>query len=135
MQCRYLNRVHAGVQSLREQTEGGPICLLAHSAGGWLARVYLLGFGTEGIDRLVTLGSPHQPPPKVCLACQLCGLFMKSSFACWPMARVYLLGFGTEGIDRLVTLGSPHQRPPKARLSRAVWSNLATGRECRIGAF
>ena len=38
--------------------------LLAHSAGGWLARVYLLGFGTAGIDRLVTLGSPHQPPPK-----------------------------------------------------------------------
>jgi hypothetical protein len=28
-----------------------------------MARVYLLGFGTEGIDRLVTLGSPHTPPP------------------------------------------------------------------------
>ena len=45
MQCRYLNCVHAGVRSLREQTDAGPICLLTHSAGGWLARIYLLGFG------------------------------------------------------------------------------------------
>lgn len=41
------------------------------SVGGWLARVYLLAFGTKGVDRLVTLGSPHQPPPKVStLACE-----------------------------------------------------------------
>ena len=26
----------------------------------------LQGFGTEQVDRLVTLGSPHQAPPKVC---------------------------------------------------------------------
>ena len=64
-QCRYLNRVDACVKDLQRQTRGGPVSLLAHSAGGWLARVYLLGFGTAGIDRLVTLGSPHQPPPKV----------------------------------------------------------------------
>jgi hypothetical protein len=32
-------------------------------AGGWLGRVYLLDFGTAGIDRYVTLGSPHAPPP------------------------------------------------------------------------
>lgn len=33
-------------------------------AGGWLGRVYLLDFGTEGVDRFVSLGSPHQPPPE-----------------------------------------------------------------------
>jgi hypothetical protein len=32
-------------------------------AGGWLGRVYMLDFGTAGIDRFVTLGSPHNPPP------------------------------------------------------------------------
>ncbi len=32
-------------------------------AGGWLGRVYMLDFGTKGIDRYVTLGSPHAPPP------------------------------------------------------------------------
>ena len=40
--------------------------MLAHSAGGWLSRVHLLSKGTAGIDRLVTIGSPHSPPPQVC---------------------------------------------------------------------
>lgn len=39
--CRYLERVDAAVHAAKERTEG-PITLLAHSAGGWLARVYLL---------------------------------------------------------------------------------------------
>ncbi|KAF5827796.1 hypothetical protein DUNSADRAFT_18711 [Dunaliella salina] len=38
--------------------------MLTHSAGGWLGRVYMLDFGAEGIDHFVSLGSPHQPPPK-----------------------------------------------------------------------
>ncbi|CAL8463623.1 g3157 [Coccomyxa elongata] len=59
----YLERVDAAVKSAQEASDG-PVTLLAHSAGGWLARVYLLGYGTRGIDRLVTLGSPHQAPPK-----------------------------------------------------------------------
>ncbi|CAK0738527.1 hypothetical protein CVIRNUC_001055 [Coccomyxa viridis] len=59
----YLNKVDAAVTAARQATDG-PITILAHSAGGWLSRVYLLGFGTEQIDRLVTLGSPHQAPPK-----------------------------------------------------------------------
>lgn len=56
----------AGLKSVTEETDGGPVALLAHSAGGWLARVYLLGYGPQGvIDKLLTLGSPHLPPPKV----------------------------------------------------------------------
>jgi hypothetical protein len=38
--------------------------MLCHSAGGWLARLYLQDFGTAGFDRLVSLGSPHRPPPE-----------------------------------------------------------------------
>jgi hypothetical protein len=41
-------------------------CLLSPvpvQAGGWLGRVYMLDFGTASIDRFVTLGSPHNPPP------------------------------------------------------------------------
>ncbi|GFH08996.1 uncharacterized protein HaLaN_04052 [Haematococcus lacustris] len=34
-------------------------------AGGWLGRVYLKEFGTSGVDRFVSLGSPHQAPPTV----------------------------------------------------------------------
>lgn len=33
-------------------------------AGGWLGRLYLKDFGTTGIDRFVSLGSPHLPPPE-----------------------------------------------------------------------
>ena len=63
--CRYLNRIEAAVNGLKRETDGAPVTLLAHSAGGWLGRLYLLGFGTAGIDRLVSIGSPHQPPPQV----------------------------------------------------------------------
>lgn len=38
-------------------------CPALLQAGGWLGRVYMLDFGTTGIDRYVTLGSPHAPPP------------------------------------------------------------------------
>ena len=63
---RYLNRVDDALKSTSEQTGGGPVTLLAHSAGGWLGRVYLLGFGTQDrVDKFVTLGSPHLPPLKV----------------------------------------------------------------------
>lgn len=62
---RYLKLVGEAVDRAKQATDGAPVTLLAHSAGGWLSRLYLLNFGTLGIDRLVTLGSPHQPPPKV----------------------------------------------------------------------
>ena len=65
--CRYLKKVEASVAEVKERVaDGSPITLLAHSAGGWLARVYLLGYGTADIDRLITVGSPHLPPPDVC---------------------------------------------------------------------
>lgn len=63
--CRYLKRIDDAVNSVKTQTDGAPVTLLAHSAGGWLSRVYLLSKGTTGIDRLVTIGSPHSPPPQV----------------------------------------------------------------------
>lgn len=58
----YLSRVNDTVSKVREENEG-PVTILAHSAGGWLGRLYLLDFGFRGIDRFVSLGSPHTPPP------------------------------------------------------------------------
>ena len=65
-------------EEVGESSGGGPVTLLAHSAGGWLARVYLLAKGTQTVDRLVTLGSPHQPPPTVT---HFSGLSMTISFS------------------------------------------------------
>eukprot|EP00775_Hariotina_reticulata_P011612 gene11612-11756_t len=59
----YLDRVTAAVQDLKRQVDGAPITMLCHSAGGWLGRVWMLDFGPTGIDRYITLGSPHAPPP------------------------------------------------------------------------
>eukprot|EP00798_Chlamydomonas_sp_ICE-L_P010647 gene10647-12327_t len=51
------------MKELRAEIGDGPITMLTHSAGGWLGRLYLRDFGTEGVDRFVSLGSPHRPPP------------------------------------------------------------------------
>jgi len=40
------------------------VVLLAHSAGGWLGRVWMHnGKNAERVRRFVSLGSPHRPPP------------------------------------------------------------------------
>ncbi|CAN0830036.1 hypothetical protein LINGRAHAP2_LOCUS1290 [Linum grandiflorum] len=43
---------------------GGKLSLIGHSAGGWLARVYMEEFGVSDIALLLTLGTPHLPPPR-----------------------------------------------------------------------
>nr|XP_043610056.1 uncharacterized protein LOC122581825 isoform X2 [Erigeron canadensis] len=43
---------------------GGSLSIIGHSAGGWLARVYMEEFTQANISLLLTLGSPLQPPPK-----------------------------------------------------------------------
>lgn len=60
----YMQRISSALADVERQIgAGAPITLLAHSAGGWLSRVYLLEAGVGPVDRVVTLGSPHNPPP------------------------------------------------------------------------
>ncbi len=59
----YLEKIAAAVEDAKRATDGAPVTLLAHSAGGWLGRVYMKDFDRTGIDRMVSLGSPHLPPP------------------------------------------------------------------------
>ncbi|XP_021283482.1 uncharacterized protein LOC110415992 isoform X1 [Herrania umbratica] len=60
----YLKRVDDAVQEAKELAQGGTLSLIGHSAGGWLARVYMEEFGLSHISLLLTLGTPHLPPPK-----------------------------------------------------------------------
>ncbi|KAA8520327.1 hypothetical protein F0562_014583 [Nyssa sinensis] len=60
----YLERVDEAVREAKELTQDGTLSLIGHSAGGWLARVYMEEFGFSHISLLLTLGSPHLPPPK-----------------------------------------------------------------------
>ncbi|KAI4356174.1 hypothetical protein L6164_000218 [Bauhinia variegata] len=60
----YLKRLHDAVQEAKELAQGKTLSLIGHSAGGWLARVYMEEYGFSHISLLLTLGTPHLPPPK-----------------------------------------------------------------------
>ncbi|MED6208948.1 hypothetical protein PIB30_049843 [Stylosanthes scabra] len=63
----YLKRVDDAVQQAKDLSQGqdASISLIGHSAGGWLARLYLEEFElSKHVSLLLTLGTPHSPPPK-----------------------------------------------------------------------
>ncbi|XP_051146474.1 uncharacterized protein LOC127262032 [Andrographis paniculata] len=60
----YLKRVEAAVNEAKELAQGSTLSLVGHSAGGWLARVYMQEFGISDVSLLLTLGTPHLAPPK-----------------------------------------------------------------------
>ncbi|GLT36456.1 hypothetical protein SLA2020_108310 [Shorea laevis] len=60
----YLKRVDDAVEEAKKLADGGTLSLIGHSAGGWLARVYMEEFGFSDISLLLTLGTPHLPPPE-----------------------------------------------------------------------
>jgi pimeloyl-ACP methyl ester carboxylesterase len=64
----YYEAIDKGVSQLQDKYPGKKIQLLAHSIGGWIARAYL-GQLTDvarnaTFSALVTLGTPHKPPPE-----------------------------------------------------------------------
>ncbi|CAN8255998.1 unnamed protein product [Cochlearia groenlandica] len=60
----YLKRIDDAVREANELAQGQRLSLIGHSAGGWLARVYMEEYGTNDISLLLTLGTPHLPPPR-----------------------------------------------------------------------
>ncbi|KAL5770158.1 hypothetical protein ACOSP7_014312 [Xanthoceras sorbifolium] len=60
----YFKRVDQAIREAKQLSQGGSLSLIGHSAGGWLARVYMEQFGFSHIALLLTLGTPHLPPPK-----------------------------------------------------------------------
>ncbi|KAH7387755.1 hypothetical protein KP509_16G039500 [Ceratopteris richardii] len=61
----YFERIKVAISTAKQQVEGDmKVSLVGHSAGGWLARVYMAEFGIDDIAVLVSLGTPHLPPPK-----------------------------------------------------------------------
>ncbi|PON56664.1 GPI inositol-deacylase PGAP1-like [Parasponia andersonii] len=61
----YLKRVDDAVQEAKDLSQSATtLSLIGHSAGGWLARLYMEEFGLSHISLLLTLGTPHLPPPK-----------------------------------------------------------------------
>eukprot|EP00250_Pteridium_aquilinum_P002181 c1237_g1_i1 orf=389-1435(-) len=60
----YFERMKAAIAAAKEETGGNSkVSLVGHSAGGWLARVYMSEFGISDVAMLLSLGTPHLPPP------------------------------------------------------------------------
>ena len=60
----YLSRIADAVKEAKERSGAAKVTLCAHSAGGWMARVYLKDFGVDDVAALVSLGSPLNAVPK-----------------------------------------------------------------------
>ena len=60
----YLSRIADAVKEAKETSGASRVTIVAHSAGGWMARVYLKDFGVEDVAGLVSLGSPLNAVPK-----------------------------------------------------------------------
>ena len=57
-----MSRIDSAIKEAKQQTGAEKVSLVAHSAGGWMSRVYMLEYGTGSIAQL---RSPHNPPPEV----------------------------------------------------------------------
>lgn len=61
----YFERMKDAIATAKEEMGGDVrVSLIGHSAGGWLARVYMSEFGINDVAMLLSLGTPHLPPPK-----------------------------------------------------------------------
>jgi len=66
---RYAPIIEETVAELCRQTGSNKVTLVGHSMGGLAIRAWLRACGTERVDRIITLGTPHQgtridPHPK-----------------------------------------------------------------------
>ena len=52
--------VREGIDRLRARTGAPRVALVCHSMGGLATRACVRDFGMEGVERVVTIGSPHQ---------------------------------------------------------------------------
>ena len=60
----YLSRIADAVTEAKAKSGSDRVALVAHSAGGWMSRVYMQDFGVDDIRCVVTLGSPLNAVPK-----------------------------------------------------------------------
>mmetsp|Transcript_19475 Transcript_19475/g.31529 ORF Transcript_19475/g.31529 Transcript_19475/m.31529 type:complete len:289 (+) Transcript_19475:999-1865(+) len=60
----YLERIAAAVIEAKAASGSSRVTICAHSAGGWMARVYLKDFGVTDVASFVSLGSPLNAVPK-----------------------------------------------------------------------
>lgn len=56
--------LHSRIEEIKAGRKWPKVDIIAHSMGGLVARQYVATHGSEGVDQLVTLGTPHNGSPK-----------------------------------------------------------------------
>lgn len=105
------------------------VVLLAHSIGGWIARAWLSEWAASDVKKrvkkLVTLGSPHQPPPADTAAAkidQTRGLlsYVDSNFpGSYEKGVEYVSVIGSGVVGRVALFGAPVPAPLAATATGA----------------
>lgn len=132
-----MDRIAAALQAVEDQSsDGAPVTLLAHSAGGWLSRVFLLEVSilcSPSVDDAWSLIS------RMNIASDALRLQFITPASCahsLPNDSCLLAGTvefdaalqeGVGRVDRLVSLGSPHNPPPPGVIdqTRGILSHVA----------
>ena len=63
--ARHVETLHLYIQKIRELHDGAKVNLVVHSMGGLVMRRYLLEYGGEDVDKVVTIASPIWGAPEV----------------------------------------------------------------------
>ncbi|MCX6709648.1 MAG: alpha/beta fold hydrolase, partial [Candidatus Woesearchaeota archaeon] len=56
----YAIRLREIVEEVKRRTGSDKVIIIAHSMGGLVAREYLLLFGEESVDKMITIGTPNK---------------------------------------------------------------------------
>lgn len=123
----FLGHIDTAAAEARSAAGAEPLTLVAHSAGGWLARVWLARHGLAGVACLATLGSPLRPPPSGVpgLIDQTRGILAFVEANCPGPAQLVAAG------GRAVCVAGRAVRGDAARLSLATLPAWAVGQGYR----
>jgi hypothetical protein len=100
----YAIRLKEIVDEVKRRTDSPKVIIVAHSMGGLVAREYLLLFGEDSVDKMVTIGTPNKGVEGAFV--KLCSVF-GSQKECEDM---------TEGSIFLKRLNNPNNIPKKTRM-------------------
>jgi triacylglycerol esterase/lipase EstA (alpha/beta hydrolase family) len=55
----FAEQLHTRIEHILSATGAGRVVLVSHSMGGLVARAYLRRFGSQRVDKLISIGAPH----------------------------------------------------------------------------
>jgi pimeloyl-ACP methyl ester carboxylesterase len=135
----YIERLKETVDQAYEQSDGEKVILLAHSAGGWLARAAMADgtwcdeLGTQTNERircLVTMGAIHQEPVNAG-TCVTRGA-LKNTNEMYPGTFLKESGIGYVSIGGAAIVGNNSKDPDPETNADKLYANRGEGSASRV---